>query len=173
MNEPETTPPSDSNHFRDGTARFAGVSLIMAVLVVSEMELSRIDILQRIVDRGLTCTAAKQLLGLSQRQVYRLVSAYRTQGAPALVSKRRGKPSNRRYPAALRDKVLELVREHYHDVGPTFAAEKLAEHHGVRISRETLRKWMIQAGLSGFGRRSSQAHRVRVDACGSSKEDQR
>src|SRR5215210_5673002 len=132
-------------------ARFAGVSLIMAVLVVSEMELSRIDTLQRIVDRGLTCTAATQLLGLSQRQVYRLVNAYRTQGAPALVSKRRGKPSNRRYPAALRDKVLQLVREHYHDVGPTFAAEKLAEHHGVQISRETLRKWMIQAGLSGFG----------------------
>ena len=71
----------------------------MAVLIVSERELSRIDTLQRIVDRGLTCIAAAQLLGLSQRQVHRLVSAYRAQGASALVSKRRGKPSNRGYPA--------------------------------------------------------------------------
>jgi transposase len=119
----------------------------MAVLVVSEKELGRIDTLQRIVERRLTCTAAAKLLGLSRRQVHRLLSAYRAQGASALVSKRRGQPSNRRYPAELRHKVLGLVREPYHDFGPTFAAEKLAEHHDVTISHETLRQWMIQDGL--------------------------
>jgi transposase len=119
----------------------------MAVLVVSEMELSRLDTLQRIVERRLTCTAAAKLLGLSRRQVHRLVTAYRAQGAAALVSKRRGQPSNRRYPAAWRDQVLGLVRERYHDFGPTLAAEKLAEHHDLRVSHETLRQWMIQDGL--------------------------
>ena len=119
----------------------------MAVLVVSEMELSRIDTLKRIVEGRLTCTAAAQLLGLSRRQVHRLLTAYRALGASALVSKRRGKPSNRRYPAAFRDKVLGLVRERYHDFGPTFAAEKLAESHGVQVSHETLRQWMIKDGL--------------------------
>ena len=119
----------------------------MAVLVVSEMELARIDTLQRIVERRLTCTAAAKLLGLSRRQVHRLVKAYRAQGPAALVSKRRGQPSNRRYPAELRHKALGLVREHYADFGPTLAAEKLAEHHDLRVSHETLRQWMIQDGL--------------------------
>ena len=119
----------------------------MAVLVVSEMELSRIDTLKRIVEGRLTCTAAAQLLGLSRRQVHRLLNAYRALGASALVSKRGGKPSNRRYPAEFRDKVLKLVRERYHDFGPTFAAEKLAESHGVQVSHETLRQWMIEDGL--------------------------
>jgi transposase len=119
----------------------------MAVLVVSEMELSRLDTLQRIVERRLTCTAAARLLGLSRRQVHRLVTAYRAQGPAALVSKRRGQPSNRRYPAELRRKALGLVRERYPDFGPTLAAEKLAEHHDLRISHETLRQWMIQDGL--------------------------
>jgi transposase len=127
--------------------RLAGVTWIMAVLVVSEMELSRLDTLQRIAERRLTCTAAAKLLGLSRRQVHRLLNAYRAQGPAALVSKRRGQPSNRRYPAELRRKALGLVREHYHDFGPTFAAEKLAEHHDLRVSHETLRQWMIQDGL--------------------------
>jgi transposase len=120
----------------------------MAMLTVSDRELSRIDILQRIVDHGLTCTAAAPLLGLSQRQVHRLVSAYRAQGASGLVSKRRGMPSNRGYPATFRNKVLELVREHYPNRGATFVAKKLAEHHGVRASHETVRRWMIDGGLS-------------------------
>jgi transposase len=127
--------------------RLAGVTWIMAVLVVSEMELPRLDTLQRIAERRLTCTAAAQLLGLSRRQVHRLVKAYRAQGPAALVSKRRGQPSNRRYPAELRHKALGLVRERYHDFGPTLAAEKLAEHHDLRVSHETLRPWMIQDGL--------------------------
>jgi transposase len=119
----------------------------MAVLVVSEMELARIDTLQRIAERRLTCTAAAQLLGLSRRQVHRLLNAYRAQGPAALVSRRRGQPSNRRYPAELRHQALGFVRGHYHDFGPTFAAEKLAEHHDLRVSHETLRQWMIQDGL--------------------------
>ena len=120
----------------------------MATLTVSDRELFRIDILQRIVDHGLTCTTAAPLLRLSQRQVHRLVSAYRAQGASGLVSKRRGKPSNRGYPAALRNTVLELARRHYPDCGATFVAKKLAEHHGVRVSHETVRRWMIDGGLS-------------------------
>jgi hypothetical protein len=46
-----------------------------------------------------------------------------------------------------RDHVLDLVRAHYADFGPTFAREKLIERHQVAVSKETLRKWMIEAGL--------------------------
>src|SRR3982751_6105607 len=68
-------------------------------------------------------------------------------GAASLVSKRRGRPSNNRLPEAYRELALSLVRERYADFGPTLAAEKLAEVHGCAISRETLRVWMIAAGL--------------------------
>jgi hypothetical protein len=87
------------------------------------------------------------LLGLSRRQAFRLLRDVREGGAASLASKRRGRPSNRRLPDAARDLALALVWEHYRDFGPTLAAEKLAERHGCRVSRETLRQWMIADGL--------------------------
>jgi hypothetical protein len=71
----------------------------------------------------------------------------RSDGAEGLVSRRRGKPSNRRHSDAFREQVIALVREHYSDFGPTLATEYLAERHNVVISHEALRKLMIQAGL--------------------------
>jgi hypothetical protein len=47
----------------------------------------------------------------------------------------------------LRDYVVEIIRANYHDFGPTFAAEKLADLHEINVSKETLRKWMIDAGI--------------------------
>lgn len=76
-----------------------------------------------------------------------LLASLKHGGAVSLVSKRRGRPSNNRLPEAYRDLALSLVRERYADFGPTLAAEKLAEVRGCTISRETLRGWMIAAGL--------------------------
>src|SRR5258708_39923815 len=55
-------------------------------------------------------------------------------------------PSNNRLPDVVRDYAIALVRELYADFGPTFAAEKLAERHDLKVSRETLRGWKRQAG---------------------------
>ena len=68
-------------------------------------------------------------------------------GAPSLLSRRRGKPSNHRLPTEVRALALSYIRERYADFGPTFAAEKLAEDHGCSVSHETLRSWMIADGL--------------------------
>jgi hypothetical protein len=86
-------------------------------------------------------------MGLQRRQVYRLLDAFRAQGPDALISKRRGKPSNRAHGAAFRQTCLAIVRERYEDFGPTLAAEKLAEVHGLPIGVETLRQWMIDDGI--------------------------
>jgi hypothetical protein len=86
-------------------------------------------------------------LGRSERQVWRLLKAFRTAGAAGLISKKRGRPSNRRTAAAGRAAVLWVVRHNYADFGPTLAAEKLAAEHGFSFSTETLRKWMIAGGL--------------------------
>jgi transposase len=121
--------------------------MTVAVLSVSEGELRRLEVL-RDVDRGdLPVRAAAQLLGRSERQVWRLLKAFRGDGAAGLISKKRGRPSNRRTPAAVRDAALWIVRQYYADFGPTLAAEKLAAEHGFSLSSETLRKWMIAGGL--------------------------
>ena|SRR5215813_6361640 len=99
---------------------------------MSDGELTRVEILRDLDQRRLTTEAAGKLLGLDRRQVFRLLKAYRTEGTAGLISKRRGRPSNRCKPAELRDKALAIIREHYWDFGPTLAAEKLARVTGSR-----------------------------------------
>ena len=90
---------------------------------------------------------AARRLGLSERQVKRLARRYRERGAAGLVSGRRGRRSNNAFDEAFREAVMDLVRTRYRDFGPTFASEKLVEEHGLRLSAETLRGWMIEDGL--------------------------
>src|SRR6516162_2017881 len=119
----------------------------MAVLSVSDGELRRLEGLRDVDRGGLPVRAAAQLLGRSERQVWRLLKEFRATGAAGLVSKKRGHPSNRRTAASVRAAALWIVRQYYADFGPTLAAEKLAAEHGFSFSRETLRKWMIADGL--------------------------
>ena len=119
----------------------------MSVVLMSKRELNRIDVLARLESGRLTPGAAAALLRVSERQVYRLMRRFREGGPAAIADRRRGRPSNNRLPEVLRDHAVALVREHYADFGPTLAAEKLEDHHDLRVSRETLRSWMIQAGV--------------------------
>ena len=119
----------------------------VAVLSVSDGELRRLEVLRDVDRGGLPVRAAAQLLGRSERQVWRLLKAFRSDGAAGLISKKRGRPSNRKTTAPVRDAVLWIVRQNYADFGPTLAAEKLAAEHGFSFSSETLRKWMIADGL--------------------------
>ncbi len=118
----------------------------MAVLSMSKQEFSRLDVLLRVQSGRLRVSDACVLIGLQRRQVFRLLRGLKQDGATSLLSKRRGKPSNHRLPAEVRTLALSIVRERYSDFGPTLAAEKLAEHHGCSVSRETLRGWMIAMG---------------------------
>lgn len=119
----------------------------MAVLSMSDGELRRLEVLRDVDRGGLPVRAAAQLLGRSERQVWRLLKTFRSAGAAGLVSKKRGRPSNRRTAAAVRAAALWIVRQNYADFGPTLAAEKLAAEHGFSFSSETLRQWMIAEGL--------------------------
>ncbi|APG84618.1 transposase for insertion sequence IS1202 (plasmid) [Sinorhizobium americanum] len=117
------------------------------MITMSQKELHRLELIQRIRGGSLSVVEAAALLRLSRSQVHRLLQAYDLAGADGLVSKKRGRPSNRRYSENFRNLVLDLVREHYVDFGPTLAAEKLLERHRIAVSKETLRQWMIEAGL--------------------------
>lgn len=119
----------------------------MSVLAMSHGELSRFDTLMRVERGELRVEDAAGLLGLKRRQVFRLLERMRSDGAAGLISHKRGQPSNRRHSDALREQIVAIVREHYHDFGPTLAREYLIERHGITVSCETLRQFMIQAGL--------------------------
>lgn len=117
------------------------------MLTMSVRELDRAELMRRIHEGRLSQPRAAEQLGVSVRQVERMYRAYQADGPAALVSKKRGRPSNHRLAEALRRETLKLVRERYEGFGPTLAHEKLVECHGVRVSVETLRKWMAADGL--------------------------
>jgi len=115
---------------------------------MSLAEVDRVSVMEGLVAGRLRQREAADRLGLSVLQVRRLLRRYRLDGSSGLISKRRGRrPSNRRLPAAVRESALALIRDRYADFGPTLAAETLAERHALTVSRETLRRWMIEDGL--------------------------
>jgi transposase len=116
------------------------------MVTMSGKERERLRVVQAVWSRRMKQGQAAAQLGLSVRQVKRLVRAYRDGGAKALVSKRRGVPSNCRIAARERERILKLVARHYPDFGPTLAAEYLRDRHGFTHAVETLRQWLIGAG---------------------------
>jgi hypothetical protein len=116
-------------------------------VTMSGKEVDRLHWMRLLAEQRTTQRHAADALGLTARHLRRLYAAFQAAGAPGLVSKRRGKRSNRAAPNAMRDQVVGIVRTLYADFGPTLACEKLAELHGLRPSVETLRQWMIADGL--------------------------
>jgi len=114
---------------------------------MSSKELNRVGPLQNLAAGAITQQQAAEQLKLSVRQVRRLLKRYRADGEVGLVHKSRGQPSSHRFPDEFREQVLGLVREYYADFGPKFAAEKLTQRDGLRLSKETLRKWMSEDGV--------------------------
>ena len=137
-------------------------------VLMSERELNRIEVLSQVTQNRMTATAAANALGLSRRQVHRLLKTFQTDGAAAIRHKARGRRSNHQIDPSIRDFAVTLVKENYADFGPTLAAEMLAEHHDLKVSRETLRKWMQDAGLwlSRKQRRTFHQPRLRRECYG-------
>jgi transposase len=120
----------------------AGEDIIMA----SQEELRRLHVIQKVLEGGLKQVEAAEILSLSSRHLRRVVKRVRGEGQRGIVHRLRGRPSNRKIPDQLRDKVIKLYRTTYKDFGPTLASEKLLERDGVSISDETLRSWLIETG---------------------------
>src|SRR5438552_6029720 len=119
----------------------------MTVILMSRSEIDRMTVLRDLAEERIRVSEAATLMGLGRRQVFRLAKAFRQRGPAALASRRHGRPSNRCYPRSLRAEVVGIIRERYADFGPTLAGEKLAELHGIHLGRETIRQWMMAAGL--------------------------
>src|SRR3989449_11315449 len=115
-------------------------------IALSQRERDRLRVLHEVKQKQITQIASAGRLKITARQVRRLLLRLREQGDRGLIHGLRGRPSNRRLAPVFEQKILARVRQRYADFGPTLAAEHLAQE-GLRVSRETLRKWMTKASL--------------------------
>ena len=116
-------------------------------IIMSIKETERIAILEKLKEKQLTQKQAGVLLRLSIRQVRRVRARYTKEGKAGLVHKGRGRISNRAIAQEEKNKAITLIKTYYPDFKPTFAHEKLIQHHQVQFGVDTLRKEMIQQGL--------------------------
>jgi transposase len=117
------------------------------IVVMSIGEIRRLKAVGSTINGHVTQKTVATMLGLSERQVRRLVKDVREQGDRGIIHALRGRPSNRRIPEGTRMLALSLYHARYPDFGPTLATEKLSECDGIKISDETLRRWLIEEGL--------------------------
>lgn len=129
------------------------------ILGLNIHELKRFQIIQQAIDKQVTQKMAASILGMSCRQIKRLVRAVRQSGAQGVVHKAKGKASNVKIPDEIKNTVLSLYRDKYHDFGPTFACEKLLELDGIDISKETLRKWLSEGQQNKRKIKNKKVHR--------------
>lgn len=128
------------------------------ILIMRQKELKRLHVIQKVLEKGIKQAEAAEILGLSCRQIRRIVRRVRLEGDKGVIHKSRGQPSKRRIPDATRDKIIELYRSQYWDFGPTLASEKLEERDHYQVSDETLRLWLLASG-DWKKRRKGRKHR--------------
>src|ERR1700752_4271048 len=120
----------------------------MERIAMSQEERDRLDWLKRARDGKVTQREAAERMEVSERWVRTLLQRMKRQGDAVVVHGLRGQPSNRKLAAQTQRQALAILKQpDWHDFGPTFAAEQLARRHQIQVGKETLRGWMIQAGL--------------------------
>ena len=130
------------------------------MLVLSTKERDRLKTLHEVAKGHLTQRRAAAQLQMSDRWVRELLLRVKEKGDRGVVHGLRGRTSNRRLAESVRTKALKLLQAKYVDFGPTLACEYLAKHEEVKVSKETLRQWLIAAGLRRAKRRKAEAVHV-------------
>jgi len=113
------------------------------LITMTQKELSRYEIIKRLIKKEINGTEAAKQLGLSVRQVKNIKAMVKKYGAKGVIHGSRGKSSNRTIAKEIIEKIKRIVEEKYNDFGPTFASEKLEESHQIKIGKEKLRQLMI------------------------------
>src|SRR6266853_2416940 len=115
---------------------------------MSQEERDWLDWLKRAKDGKMTQREAAERMEVSDRWVRTLLKRMSKHGDVVVVHVLRGRPSNRKLPAETQRQALAILKQpEWHDFGPTFAAEQLAKRHQIQVGKETLRGWMIEAGM--------------------------
>jgi hypothetical protein len=117
------------------------------IIIMSKKELERLKVIHKVIDKRIKQKDAANILSLSVRQIRRITKKVKIHGDIAIVHGNRGRSSKRKFPKEFKSGVIEIVKKKYYDFGPKFASEKLEEIDNKKVSRETLRQWMIEEGI--------------------------
>jgi len=132
----------------------------MERIAMSQDERNRLEYLKRARDKVIPQWKAAKGMEVSERWVRKLLRRMKEEGDAVVVHGLRGRASNRRISTKVQAQAMEILQQpEWHDFGPTFASEQLVKRHGINVSDETLRRWMITAGLwKSRSRRSEDLH---------------
>jgi hypothetical protein len=132
----------------------------MERIAMNQEERDWLEWLKRVQDGVVTQRQAGVKMGVTDRWVRKLLVRMKTDGDHVVVHGLRGRSSNRRIDEQTQARVVELLKQpEWHDFGPTFASEQLAKGHGIDVSKETVRGWMVAAGLwKAQSRKLGEAH---------------
>jgi hypothetical protein len=125
---------------------------------MSKKEIDRIRVLEEVKSNRMTVKEGSEIVGLRERQMYRIQERYKREGAEGLIHEMRGRTSNRGYSKEKKKAIIKLYREQYSDYGPTLYSEMLLEYHNEKINHETLRLWMREASIT-TSQRKKRPHR--------------
>jgi len=117
------------------------------ILVIKRSEIKRWQIIDKVIRREINQTTAAEVLGITGRQVRRLMQRVRRQGPQGIIHGLRGRVSNRKLADRVKKQVLMIYKRKYEGFGPTLACEKLREQEGYKISKETIRQWLVAEGI--------------------------
>ena len=136
-------------------------------VVMSLKTIGRIHIMEKLVRKELKQKQAALILGVTVRQVKRLVCEFKKSGVAGLVNRAKGKPRNNRIDQRKLDVAMEIIKDKYWDFGPTLAAEKLFENHQLTLGVERLRQEMTSVGLwKPAHQKKAQIHQLRERRAG-------
>ena len=131
------------------------------LMVLSLREINRCKVLEQVDAGGLSLVCGADVLKISYRHAKRLLARYRFEGPGGLAHRGRGHPAHNAFDPAIRDRVIVLHQERYSLFNDTHFVEMLGEQEGIRISRETVRRWLREAGIKPKRRRRAPRHRSR------------
>lgn len=117
------------------------------IFMVRQKELRRLHVIHRVIEGELTQADAARTLSLNERQIRRIVKRIREEGDGGIRHRSRGKESGRKLPKKLIARIVWLYQEKYQGFGPTLTSEKLSELDGIPVSKETVRLYLLEAGL--------------------------
>ena len=128
---------------------------------MNQREQTRLRLMNSVIAEEVSLAEAARLMALSERQVRRLLAAYRRDGARALAHGNRGRRPRNALPEGLEAQVVRLAAEQYPGANHSHLTELLEEREGLRLSRSTVRRMLLRAGIASPRRRRPPRHRVR------------
>ena len=138
-------------------------------IIMNQKESNRLHVIRQALDRSITQEQAALMVGVTERQVRRMVKRVRREGNEGICHQSRGKRSNNVILEKIKDKAIDLCRTRYVEFGPTHAGEKLLQYHQIEVSTETLRGWFNQEEVS-YRKRKKRSAVASVAAASSASE---